>query len=209
MSKVAVYNLTGESAGDMELDASVFGVELNSGLVQLVARAQRANAHIPVAHTKGRAEVRGGGKKPWRQKGTGRARHGSSRSPLWRGGGVTFGPTKERNMSLKINKKSKRAALRMMLTDKAAEKRLIVIDSFDGVDGKTKQISTLLEKVAENRPSVIASGVKNDSLRRAAGNLARVNTMLADSLNVGDLLKYRYLIIDKAGIEQVTELLKK
>lgn len=204
-----MYNIQGEAAGEMELDEAVFGVEIRPELVQLVATAQRANAFQPVAHTKQRAEVRGGGRKPWRQKGTGRARHGSTRSPIWSGGGVTFGPTKERNMSKKVNKKEKQGALKMVLTDKAANDALIVIDSFEQLDGKTKQVATLLSKLpSKGKKALVAVGAKNEKLTQAAKNIPEVNTVIADSVSVGDALQYRYLIIDKAGVESLTTLLK-
>lgn len=209
MSKVKLYNLKGEATGDIELDKAVFEVEVDPALVQFVMNAQRANAHVPYAHTKGRAEVRGGGRKPWRQKGTGRARHGSSRSPIWRGGGVTFGPTSARNMSKKINKKERRNAIRMVLSDKANESAIFVIDSLKEVSGKTKELSTLITALPTEKQSVLfAVADKNESLTRAAQNLEAVNSVLADSVNVLDLLKYRYLIIDKAGLEELTTQLK-
>ncbi len=200
-----VYNLQGEKTGEMSLDESVFAVEVKPIVVQTVALAQRAAAHQPFAHAKTRAEKRGGGKKPWKQKGTGRARHGSSRSPLWRGGGVTFGPSKDRNMMQKVNKKLRKSAIRMCLSDKAAEQMLFVIDSVEGLEGKTKQLALLMNKLpTEGRGVLIASGEKNEKLRLAAQNLDNVNTVLADSVNVLDLLKYRYLVVDKAGVEKMT-----
>jgi large subunit ribosomal protein L4 len=209
MITVSVYNLEGKPAGEMNLDEALFGVELNLELVQHVAVAQRANAFIPYAHTKGRSDVRGGGKKPWKQKGTGQARHGSIRSPLWRGGGITFGPTSERNMNKKVNNKERRKALRMVLSNKTVDKALIVVDSFDGLTGKTKELATLLATLPTNGRSVlIASAQKNDVLRRATNNLEQVNTILADSINVGDLLTYQYLVVDKAGVETITERFK-
>lgn len=201
---VPLYSLNGEKTGTVDLDPKVFGVQIKPLLVQFVANAQRANAHQPYAHVKTRGEVRGGGRKPWKQKGTGRARHGSSRSPIWRGGGVTFGPTNERNMSKKVNKKEKQSAVRMCLTDKASEQHLFVIDSFDGAEGTTKQLATLLQKLsAVGRGALIATGAKNELVTRAAQNLPKTNTVLADSVNVLDLLQYRYLVIDKAGVEKI------
>lgn len=209
MSSVAVYNLEGKKVSNMELDDAVFGVEIKPEVVQFVVTAQRANAHIPYAHAKTRADVRGGGKKPWRQKGTGRARHGSSRSPIWKGGGVTFGPTKERNMEKKVNKKTKQLALKMVLTDKAGEQLMFVVDSLATLEGKTKQLATLFKALGvTGRSSIIATGEKNETLQRASRNLERTNTVLANSLNVGDMVQSRFLIIDKAGVEAVTTLLK-
>lgn len=205
MPTVNVYNIEGQQVGEMTLDEKIFGVEVNPVVVQEMSLAQRANAHIPYAHTKGRADVRGGGKKPWKQKGTGRARHGSIRSPLWRGGGVTFGPLSIRNMAQKMNKKQRRKAIRMMLSDKAKENLLIVIESFDGVEGKTKQISHLLEVLpVKGKSALIASAEKNELLTRSTQNLEKINTVLADSVNVADLLQYRFLVVDKSGIEKIT-----
>ncbi len=209
MPKVAVYNSKGESAGEMSLDDAVFAVEIDPALVQFVMNAQRANAHVPFAHTKGRKEIRGGGRKPWRQKGTGNARHGSIRSPLWRGGGVTFGPTNARNQAKKVNKKERRAALRMVLSDKVAEKAFIVVESLKDTEGKTKNLATVLQKLpAKEKSTLIAVNEKDAALTRAAQNIPKVNTVLADSLNVLDLLQYQYVVIDKAGVETLSSLLK-
>lgn len=206
MSKATVYNLEGKSVGEVELNDAVFAVEVSPEVVQFAVSAQRANAHVPYAHTKGRSEMRGGGKKPWRQKGTGRARHGSRRSPIWRGGAVTFGPSRFRNMIMKINKKQKQAAIRMVLTDKANEKMLVVVDSFDSVDGKTSQIANALKALpVEGKSALIATGEKNAMLTRAAANIEKVNTVLADSVNTADLLRYTVLIVDQNGLQKMVE----
>jgi large subunit ribosomal protein L4 len=204
-----IYNITGKEAGTRELPEAVFGVVVKPELIQSVSRAQMANAFIPYAHTKDRSEVRGGGKKPWKQKGTGRARAGSSRSPLWSGGGVTFGPRNTKNPELKINKKEKQAAIRMVLTDKLASGRLIIVDSFEKATGKTAEIAKLLATVAESRPAIVATEKSNPVLTRAASNIPRTNTVLATSLNVRDLLKHRYLIVDNAGIDAIITQLSK
>lgn len=204
-----IYNIEGNEAGMRELPEAVFGVVVKPELIQSVSRAQMANAFIPYAHTKDRSEVRGGGKKPWKQKGTGRARAGSSRSPLWSGGGVTFGPRNTKNPELKINKKEKQAAMRMVLTDKLASGRLIIVDSFEKASGKTAEVAKLLATVAESRPAIVATEKSNPVLTRAASNLPRTNTVLANSLNVRDLLKHRYLIVDNAGIDAIITQLSK
>lgn len=209
MPKVQVYNVKGEQTGEISLDENVFGVEVKPELIQFVANAQRANTHQPYAHAKNRAEVRGGGRKPWRQKGTGRARHGSIRSPLWRGGGATFGPRKERNMSQKVNIKTRRKAIRMMLSDKVGSGHLVVVDSLQELEGKTKQLAALLAKLPiQNSSALLAVGERNEQLTRAAKNIKRVNTILADSANVGDLLKYSYLVCDTAGVKKMTNIFK-
>jgi len=147
MIKTPVYNVNGEKVSEVELNPKVFGLAVKPDLVSFVVIAQKANQRQVLAHTKNKGEVRGGGRKPWRQKGTGRARHGSIRSPLWRGGGVTFGPTKERNFSLKINKKEKRQALLMVLSDKAKHEKIILIDKLELDQPKTKKFFQILQNV--------------------------------------------------------------
>ncbi len=201
--------MKGEETGSVDLDKAVFGVVVKPALVQAVARAMRASGAGTFAHTKDRSEKSGGGRKPWRQKGTGRARHGSSRSPIWRGGGVTFGPRSKRNQAKKINRKERRAAIKMMLSDKAAENMVLVVDSLDGVEGKTKQLADLLKALPSSGRSVLmATGGKNEKLTRAAQNIQRVDTTMASSVNVETLLGHQYLIIDRAGIDALTEQYK-
>ena len=142
--KIKVYNQAAESTKDLELNAKIFGVKANGGLLHQVAIAQQANARQVLAHTKDRSEVSGGGKKPWKQKGTGRARVGSSRSPIWIGGGITFGPTKNRNFKKKINQKMKQKALFMALSDKLATNSLVILDNLEFTEFKTKKFNTLL-----------------------------------------------------------------
>jgi len=210
MAKVKIYNVKGEASGDITLDDSVFAVEVDPSLVQFVATAQRANAFTPYAHTKDRSDVSGGGKKPWRQKGTGRARQGSIRSPQWRGGGSVFGPRNTKNPEQKINKKVRRQAIRMVLSDKLSSNMLVVVDSFDTLTGKTKELSSALAKWPTGRSTaLIASGKKSDVLNRASKNIVRVNTLLAGSVNVRDLLTYKYLVIDKSGAEALVKQLSR
>lgn len=147
MPSVNVYNLEGNVVGTHELPAEIFGLPVNSGLLQLAVVAQRANARAPIAHTKTRGEVRGGGRKPWRQKGTGRARHGSIRSPIWIGGGITFGPRAERNFALKINRKVRRQALLQSLSAKAADQGIVLVDDFSPVGKRAKLAATALSKL--------------------------------------------------------------
>ena len=144
MSKVNIYNQKAETVGELELDAKVFAVKPNEALVHQAVVAQLANERQVLAHTKDRSEVRGGGKKPWRQKGTGRARQGSIRSPQWIGGGIVFGPLKTRNFSLKINKKMKQKAMFMALSDKLASNDLIVLDNLEMKESKTKAFDLIL-----------------------------------------------------------------
>lgn len=147
MAKVKVYNQKGEAIKTLELNDQVFGVPMKVELIWQAVVAQLANARQNIAHTKGRSEVRGGGKKPWRQKGTGRARHGSIRSPIWIGGGVTFGPTKNRNFSKSINKKVRRKALLVALSDKAANNNVVVVDTFNLDKIKTKEMYAILHNL--------------------------------------------------------------
>lgn len=149
MPKLTVYNQEGAVTGSQELSDKVFGVGVKNEVVHQVAVAMMGNKRQVLAHTKGRGEVRGGGRKPWRQKGTGRARHGSIRSPLWVGGGVTFGPTKERNFSKKINTKMRRKAITMCLSDRVKDGKLVLLDGLSLKDGKTKEIVGVFEKLHE------------------------------------------------------------
>ncbi len=172
--KVKVYNTKGETVGEQELDPQIFGVKINPVVVQQAVVAQQANARAPIAHTKGRGEVRGGGKKPWAQKGTGRARHGSIRSPLWRGGGITFGPTKFRNFSIKINKKAKRAALLMALSDRAQDQKIILLDKLELEKPKTKIAFAVLQNLKLRVRKVRA---EKDKKPAAAEGLKKAETL--------------------------------
>jgi large subunit ribosomal protein L4 len=149
--KVKVYNQNAESVGEMELSPKVFGVKVKPALVYQAVVTQMANMRKVLAHTLIRSEVRGGGKKPWAQKGTGRARHGSSRSPIWRGGGVTFGPRKDRNFKMRLNKKMRQGAMLMALSDKVANEHFIVLDKLEMAEYKTKVFDGIVEKLADAR----------------------------------------------------------
>lgn len=207
MAKIDIHNVSGEKIGQYDLSEVVFSVEVNPEVVHQVMVAQQANSRQIVAHTKTRGEVRGGGKKPWKQKGTGRARVGSIRSPLWRGGGVTFGPRSDRNFSKNINKKLKNKALRMVLSDKVSENRLIMLDKLSLVDGKTSNLSDMISKLpVEKKMVLISLAEKDDGLLRAARNLPKVGFISADSLNIVDLMKYDYLVVDQAAIEKIVSV---
>lgn len=211
MIKVKVYNLEGKETEELKLDSEIFGTEINSKLVHQVVEAQQASARQKLAHTKTKGEVRGGGKKPWRQKGTGRARAGSTRSPLWIGGGVTFGPRKEREFAKKINKKMKKKALFMVLTDKVKENSLVIVEKLEMPKIKTKEIVKVIKKLPVKKEAriLISLPQKNENILKSTRNLNKVRTILADSLNVVDVLKADYLITDKAGIKKITETYKK
>lgn len=210
--KTPIYNLSGVKTGSTDLPSGVFGFkreELNHDLMHQAVIAQMANARQVIAHTKLRPEKRGGGRKPWRQKGTGRARHGSIRSPLWRGGGVTFGPRKDKNFSKKINKKMKIKALFMALSSKVLDKELIMVDALNISDGKTKIMVEALNKlkVQSSKPSwLIVLAGKNDNVVRACMNIPKVQAIRADSLNIRDVLKYKYLILPKAAISVIKKV---
>jgi len=193
----------------MDLDPQVFDVEINPNLVHQVVEVQSANARQNLAHTKTKGEVRGGGRKPWRQKGTGRARHGSIRSPLWKGGGVTFGPRNERVFAKKINKKMKNKALFMTLTDKVKENKFIVVDKLELPEIKTKKMATILHKLPiKGNSALVVLAAKDEIVTTSARNLPKIKTLLADSLNVIDILKFHYLLVDKSGIAKLIKTYK-
>jgi large subunit ribosomal protein L4 len=213
--KVNIYNAKAEVVGEHELNPRVFDVAVNESLVHQAATAQLANERQVLAHTKDRGDVRGGGKKPWRQKGTGRARAGSSRSPLWRGGGVTFGPTNERNFSKKINSKMKRKAVCMVLSDKVRHEALIVLDGINFSEGKTKQAEAMLKAIEKNilkienkatRSAVLILDAKDELAKRALKNLPAVAAVNFENINIIDLLKYRTVVTTKAGVEKIEKI---
>ncbi len=207
---VNTYNKNGEKTGQTLLPKEVFGVPLNPDLLHQVVVSQMANRRQVIAHAKDRSEVRGGGKKPWRQKGTGRARHGSIRSPLWKGGGVTFGPTKERNYKRIIPKKMGRKALFMALSSKAKDGELFVVDELKLANPKTKEFVKILNAIfKEKRGSVlIALALKDDIVMRAVRNIQKVKVVTVNSLNALDLLNYKYLLIPKEAIQKIKEIFK-
>ena len=203
---IKTYNQNGKEVSQTRLPSEIFGVKMNPDLVHQVAVSQMSNRRQKQAHTKDRGEVRGGGRKPWRQKGTGRARHGSIRSPLWKGGGVTFGPTKERNFKKEIPKKMKRKALFMVLSAKAKEKTLIVLDSLKIEKSKTQLVAGILKKLPCKQEScLIALPSMDKNMISGARNLARVGTCQAKDLNALDLLNFKYLVMSKEAIKVIKE----
>lgn len=209
--KVDLYNQTGEVISQVDLPDEIFGLKINENLLHQAVIAQLGNARQVLAHTKDRSEVRGGGKKPWRQKGTGRARHGSIRSPLWKGGGVTFGPTKERNFSKSINKKMKRKALFMALSGKAADRQLMVVDKLNIEKPKTKLMDGMIKNLSLKMSGYKAFKHKRDSLilvlpglnkeiERSVRNLNYVKALSAKSLNVLDILNNKYLLLVQEAV---------
>lgn len=205
MLTIPVYNLEGEKSGTIKLPEKIFGLEINNDLIYQAVNIQLANRRTPLAHTKTRADVRGGGRKPWRQKGTGRARHGSIRSPIWKGGGVTFGPRKEKVFAKKINKKAKRKALFMALSSKVKDKELVVLDKLELKEPKTKLMVEILNKIFKKKPKsiLITTSKKDEGIIRASRNLTYAKTISANSLNVIDLLSFKYLLLDKEGIKLI------
>ncbi|TSD07048.1 MAG: large subunit ribosomal protein L4 [Parcubacteria group bacterium Greene0714_4] len=201
-----MYNLKGEKSGTVTLPGTVFGVAWNGDLVHQVVTAMQANARTPVAHTKNRGEVSGGGKKPWRQKGTGRARHGSIRSPIWIGGGVTHGPRKDKNYAQKINKKMRSKALYTALSQKMRDNEILFVDHLFLEEAKTKEAKHVLGNLAKvkgfeplatkrNNSALIALDAANEDTVRGFRNLSSISTILAADLNPVRLLTYKYLIV--------------
>lgn len=204
--KAAVYNKQGEKASEADLDPAIFGVEPSQGLLHQVMVAQQANARGVLAHAKGRSEVSGGGRKPWRQKGTGRARHGSSRSPIWIGGGVTFGPTKERNFKQKVNKKMRRKALLMALSNRAASDRLVVVDDLSLPEIKTKRMTEILGKLPiKGRKTLVVTADTNEHASKSVRNVPDVSVARARDLNLLTVLSHDTLVVEQAGIEQISK----
>ena len=199
-----LYNQKNEKVGTVELPNAVFGVKWNATLVQQVATSQLANRRQPVAHTKTRGEVRGGGRKPWKQKHTGRARHGSSRSPLWAGGGVTFGPRNDRTFERRIPTAMRRAALRAVLSKKLAEDEVRVVDTFTLPALKTKHVAAIVKSFFGKPASILfVPGKGTAGFSRAGRNLPKMQVMRAPSLNVYDCLSHRYLMLEKDAIAEL------
>jgi len=212
--KVPVYDLQGNQVEEIELPDKFFSLPFNPDLVHQAMRWQMMNSYFPYAHTKTRAEVRGGGRKPWPQKGTGRARHGSIRSPLWVGGGVTFGPRKEKNRKLKINKKMKRKALFIVLSEKLRRNFLKIFEEFD-FQGKTKKAEEFLKKWLQERKTdkkretvLLVSASENKNLSQAVRNLPYANTISARNLNILSLLNHKYVFLEKEAIEKIINTFK-
>lgn len=205
MPKVNVYNMLGELVEEMELSEDVFGVEINQHVVWEVVKNQLANKRQGTQSTKTRAEVRGGGRKPWRQKGTGRARQGSTRSPQWKGGGVVFAP-KPRDYSYAVPKKVRRLALKSVLTSKVQNNEIIVVDSIKFDAPKTKEMANLLTKLNADKKALIVMDTKDVNVIKSANNIPTVATALVNTINVYDILKYNSFIITKDAVRKVEEV---
>jgi large subunit ribosomal protein L4 len=205
MPKVNVYNMLGEQVGEIELSDNIFGIEVNQHVVYEVVKNQLANKRQGTQSTKTRAEVRGGGRKPWKQKGTGRARQGSTNAPHFTGGGVTFGP-KPRDYSYKVPKKVRRLALKSALTSKVLNNEIIVIDEINFDTPKTKDMVNFLTKINADKKALIVMGEKNTSVIKSANNIPNVATALVNTINVYDILKYNSFIITKDAVSKVEEV---
>ena len=204
MAKVSVYNMEGKEVGTMDLNDSIFAVEINEHLVHMAVVQQLANNRQGTQKAKTRSEVSGGGRKPWRQKGTGHARQGSTRSPQWTGGGVVFAPT-PRDYSFKLNKKEKRAAHKSALTSVVNENKFIVVDEFKLDAIKTKDFAKVLTNLnVEKALVVLDSNDKNVVM--SAKNIPTVKTALTNTLNVYDILKYNTVVVTKAAVDQIQEV---
>lgn len=200
-----VVNATGAVDGSISLDESVWGIEPHLSVVHQALLRQLANARLGTSKTKGRSEVSGGGRKPWRQKGTGRARQGSTRSPQWVGGGVVFGPT-PRKYTQAMPRKMRRLAIRSVLSAKVADERLSVVKGLADLDGKTKSMKTALATLPESRSMLIVVDDVNSIVARGAANLPNTKTILAGNLNVRDVLKFDRLVVVENAIAQIEEL---
>ena len=204
MAKVSVYNIEGKEVDTIELNDAVFGVEVNEHLVHMAVVNQLANNRQGTQKAKTGSEVSGGGRKPWRQKGTGHARQGSTRAPQWTGGGVVFAPV-PRDYSFKMNKKEKRAALKSVLTSKVQENKFIVLDELKLAEVKTKEMKKVLDNLKVNNALVII-GDDSENVALSARNIAGVQTASVNTINVFDMLKYNTIIATKSSVASIEEV---
>ena len=204
MANVKVYNIEGKEVGTIELNDAVFGVEVNEHLMHMAVVQQLANKRQGTQKAKTRAEVSGGGRKPWRQKGTGHARQGSTRSPQWTGGGVVFAPT-PRDYSFKLNKKEKRAALKSALTSRVEENKFIVVDEMKFEEIKTKNFQAMLNNLSVAKALVVLEEGNTNAVL-SARNIEGVKTAGTNTINVYDILKYNTVIVTKAAVEAIEEV---
>ncbi len=208
MAQVKLYNIEGAEVGTVELNDAVFGIKVKDELVHQVYTAERANIREPWADTKDKSEVAGGGRKPWKQKGTGRARHGSIRSPIWKGGGVTFGPLTTRSYTQKINKKMNSKAVSMCLSDKVRDARFFVIDAL-ATEGKTQKLAALRKTLGAAKTTLVITDGKDEQVLRSARNIANMDVKRAEDLNVIDLLHHQFVIMSKDAVPKVEKRLTK
>ena len=206
MPQVDVFDLEKKKVGSVDLVSSVFEYPVNESVLHLVVKWQLASKRSGTASTKTRGEVRGGGKKPWKQKGLGRARAGSNRSPIWRGGGITFGP-KPKDWSFSVPKKVRKQAVKSALSLKLSQDELFVVENFDLKEIKTKQISDFMNKFELNKCLILVDDL-NENLVKSSRNIKNVKVLRNEGVNVYDLLKYKNLIITKSTVEKVQEALE-
>ena len=204
MANVAVYNMDGKEVGTLELNDAIFGVEVNEHLVHMAVLQQLANNRQGTQKAKTRSEVRGGGRKPWRQKGTGHARQGSTRAPQWRHGGVVFAPV-PRDYSFKLNKKEKRAALKSALTSRVAENKFIVLDELKLDEIKTKKFVQVLNNLNVDKALVVLNDMDTNVIK-SANNVPTVKTMQTNEINVFDVLKYDTVVVTKDAVKTIEEV---
>ena len=204
MATVAVYNIEGKEVDKLELNDNVFGVEINEHLVHLAVVSQLANGRQGTQSAKTRSEVSGGGRKPWRQKGTGHARQGSTRSPQWTGGGVVFAP-KPRDYSMKMNKREKQIAMKSALTSKVQDAKLVVVDAFNLDEIKTSKFVQILDNLKAPKALVVTKD-KDEKVVLSARNIPTVKTTMTNSLNVYDILKYDSLVLTKDAVAAIEEV---
>ena len=204
MANVKVYNMEGKEVGTLELNDAVFGVEVNEHLMHLAVVGQLANKRQGTQSAKTRSEVSGGGRKPWKQKGTGHARQGSTRAPQWTHGGVVFAP-KPRDYSVKMNKKEKALAIKSALTSRVAEEKIYVVDSLSFDEIKTKKMAAVLDSLKVEKALVVLDK-KDENVILSARNLPEVRTVMSNGINVYDILKYGSLVITKEAVAQIEEV---
>ena len=204
MASVKVYDIEGKEVETLELNDSIFGVEINEHLMHLAVVGQLANSRQGTQSAKTRSEVSGGGRKPWRQKGTGHARQGSTRSPQWTGGGVVFAPT-PRDYSVKMNKKEKQLAMKSVLTSKVNESKFIVLDELKLAEIKTKQIKAVLDNLKVEK-ALIVTKEKDDVVVKSANNLPKVATTALNNINVYDILKYDTIVVTSEAVAAIEEV---
>ena len=204
MANVSVYNIEGKEVGSIELNDAVFGVEVNEHLVHMAVVNQLANNRQGTQKAKTRSEVSGGGRKPWRQKGTGHARQGSTRAPQWTGGGIVFAP-KPRDYSFKMNKKEKRIALLSALSSKVADNKIVVLDSFNLDEVKTKKFAEVMSNLKVDKALVVIEG-ENKNVVLSGRNIPTVKVSATNEINTYDVLKYETLVVTKAAVEKLEEV---
>ena len=202
MAKVSVYNMEGKEVGAMELNDAVFGVEINEHLVHMAVLQQLANNRQGTQKAKTRSEVSGGGRKPWRQKGTGHARQGSTRAPQWTGGGVVFAPT-PRDYTIRLNKKEKRLALKSALTSRVNENKFIVVDELNFAEIKTKKFAEVMKNLKVEKALVVGA---DENAALSARNIPTVKTAFVNTINVYDILKYNTVVATKAAVASIEEV---